>query len=334
MKTIKFIRKLTLVALSLIAFVSCDDNDDDVKQRSIAEIAIATPDLSNLVAALTRADLVGAVSGSGSLTVFAPTNAAFNTFLTANGFTNANGEPDLTAVPVPALRQVLLNHVIGEKLPAASLTTGYKKTEATYAATEGLNLDMFINTANNGIRLNGVSSVTTLNNIEASNGVIHVVDAVIGLPTVVTFATADPNFSSLVGALTSGTPATDFAGILGRTEGENDDDFNPPFTVFAPTNAAFTAYGTLPGASTLTSVLLHHVARGNTRSSALTPNGNTEVATLVDQDLRITLPGTGGNIANVRDGAGNTNIGIIIVDVQASNGVIHVLNKIALPTFN
>lgn len=316
MKTIKNIKILAILFIGLIAFVSCSDDDDTVPMpETISELAVATPDLSNLVAALTRANLVEALDAPGNYTVFAPTNAAFSAFLTANNFASVND------IPVNVLTQVLLNHVIAEELPAASLATGYKNTLASYADSD-LNLSMFINTSG-GVKLNGVSNVVTPN-IEATNGVIHVVDAVIGIPTVVTFATADPTFLTLVSALTTLTPATDFVSILSDSEAA--------FTVFAPTNDAFSALESVPGETVLTQVLLHHVVSGNIQSGALTPNGTTVAPSLQGDNLSITLPGTGGNIANMTDGSGASDIGIIAVNVQAGNGVIHVINKVAIPS--
>lgn len=316
MNNSNFFKKLSYLFIGLILVTSCsDDNDDTVTMpETISELAVATPDLSNLVAALTRVNLVETLDAAGTYTVFAPTNAAFSAFLSANNFASVND------VPVNVLTQVLLNHVIAEELPAASLTTGYKNTLATYADSN-LNLSMFVNTAS-GVKLNGVSNVVTPN-IEATNGVIHIVDAVIGIPTVVTFATADPTFSTLVSALTTLTPATDFVSILSDTEAA--------FTVFAPTNAAFSALANVPGETVLTQVLLHHVVSGNIQSGGLTPNGTTVAPSLQGDNLSITLPGTGGNIANMTDGSGNSDIGIIAVNVQAGNGVIHVINKIAIP---
>ncbi|MFN4199031.1 MAG: fasciclin domain-containing protein, partial [Flavobacterium sp.] len=268
--------------------------------------------------------LVNVLNSPGSFTVFAPTNDAFSAFLGAAGFASVDD------VPVPVLTQILLNHVVAGTVQSSQLSTGYVSTLATFnGVADGSPLSLYVNTSN-GVRLNGVSTVT-MPNILASNGIVHVVDAVIGLPTVVTFATADPTFSTLVAALTELTPATDFATVLSGAG---------PFTVFAPTNAAFDALDAelAPGGiagldeTTLTNVLNYHVASGNVRSSALTPNGNTVVETLLTgNNFTITLPGTGGNIANVTDGAGRPDIGIIAVDVQAANGVIHVLNKVLLP---
>lgn len=324
-------KKFTLKTLALLAFVTfgftaCSDDDETgrVETKTIAQIAADNASFSTLVQALDRAGLVNVLNSPGSFTVFAPTNDAFSAFLGAAGFASVND------VPVPVLTQILLNHVVAGTVQSSQLSTGYVSTLATFnGVADGSPLSLYVNTSN-GVRLNGVSTVT-MPNILASNGIVHVVDAVIGLPTVVTFATADPTFSTLVAALTDLTPATDFATVLSGAG---------PFTVFAPTNAAFDALdaelapGGIAGLSetTLTNVLNYHVASGNVRSSALTPNGNTIVETLLTgNNFTITLPGTGGNIANVTDGAGRPDIGIIAVDVQAANGVIHVLNKVILP---
>jgi transforming growth factor-beta-induced protein len=303
---------------------------EGVLLSTITDIAIATPALSNLVAALVAADgdLPTVLRGAGPFTVFAPTDDAFAAFLEANEFDT------LADVPVDVLTQVLLNHVIGGTNFAADLTTGYVSTSAT-AGPDATALSMFINTAN-GVILNGglmnFGAAVAAADIKASNGVVHVVDGVIGLPNVVNHAIANPDFSTLVTALTTLTPATDFAGILSRTEGENEDGINPSFTVFAPTNAAFAALDAVPAEETLTQVLLHHViAEANVRSEALTPDGETVATTLENDDITITLPGTGDNIGDIQDGTGNTDIGIIAVDVQGTNGVIHAINKVMIP---
>ena len=317
MKNLNILKALFVFFVGLTVLTSCDDDDDNVKTpETISEIAAANPNLTSLVAALTRANLVQTLDNPGTYTVFAPTNAAFSTFLSANNFAS------LDAVPVNVLTQVLLNHVIAEELPAASLTTGYKNTLASYGTTD-LNLSMFINTAN-GVRLNGVSSVS-IPNVEATNGVIHVVDAVIGLPTVVTFATADPNFSTLVAALTRESSFT-FVSTLSSTTAP------APFTVFAPTNTAFGSLLTelnvanlaaIPTATLSATLNMHVVAGANVRSTALT--NNMSITTLGGT---ITANITGGaTLTDSRNRVSN----ITAVNVQAVNGVIHVINKVILP---
>ncbi len=291
---------------------------------SLVDHAVANPSFTSLVTALGAADgdLIGILNGDGPFTVMAPDNDAFTTFL--------DGTP-LGEVNTAALARILLNHVIvGSNVLSSDLINsgaGYTNTAALGAGGNAMSL--YFNTSD-GVTFNGISSVTAAD-VVGTNGVIHAVDAVIGIPTVVTFATADPNFSTLVEALTTLTPGTDFASILSRTSGSNADGINPDFTVFAPTNDAFDALGTIPGEVVLTQVLLHHViSEANVTSGDLNSPGDTTASTL-NGDITVTLPGTGGNIANVTDGAGNSDIGIVAVDVQAGNGVIHVVNKVMLP---
>ncbi|EIJ37194.1 secreted/surface protein with fasciclin-like repeats [Galbibacter orientalis DSM 19592] len=285
----------------------------DAMNPTIAGFVAMNNDYSSLLAAVQKADLVETLNAEDAgLTVFAPNNEAFATFLSDNGFAS------LEEVPTDVLKQVLLNHVIEGEVMSGDLTTMYGNTMATN--TDGDNLSLYINTES-GVMLNGVSTVTTAD-VEVSNGVIHAVDAVIGLPTIVTFATADPNFSSLVGALTAdGQP--DFVSILSGTT-------DAPFTVFAPLNSAFEALSATPTGATLTAVLQHHVVAGaNARSEDLTDG--MMVSSLEGDNITIALPGTGDAIADLTDGAGNTDIGVVAVDVQATNGVIHAVNKVLIP---
>lgn len=282
---------------------------------NIVDHAVANSSLTELVGALTMGgnttftDLLS--DSTTNFTVFAPVNEAFTAF--TNPMSN-----DLNAI--------LSNHVIvGATAFSSGLSNSYVSTAAANA--DGDNLSLYINT-DDGVFLNGASNVATAD-IVATNGVIHAVDAVIDLPTVVTFATADATFSPLVSALTDGTPATDFVSVL---NGEG------PFTVFAPTADAFQELldSNMDWASVsdideslLTSVLQHHVVNGNIRSGDLTDG--IAPATLEGDHITINLPGTGDNIADVTDGSGSTGIGVIVVDVQANNGVIHVVNKVMIP---
>ncbi|MFC4815585.1 MULTISPECIES: fasciclin domain-containing protein [unclassified Flavobacterium] len=310
------IKRLVLLFVTAISLFSCDNNDNSASDNSIAGIASNNSELSSLVTALNKTGLTTTLSESGSFTVFAPTNAAFATFLSENGYAN------LDAVPVNALKEILLNHVISGSFQSSSLTTGYVKTLAKGSASTTNTLSMFINTSS-GVKINGIATVTTAN-IIANNGIIHIVDKVIGLPTIVTHATANPNFSSLVNALTAeGQP--DFVNILSSNE---------TFTVFAPTNDAFTSLDSelapsgIAGVSSgnLTKVLKYHVVNGaNVISSSLT-NGQV-VNTYVNQTFTVNL--TPARITDANARVSN----ITAVDVQCSNGIIHVLDKVLLPSF-
>lgn len=304
----KLIKLTLLVVISTLMF-SCSDDDSTPQNNSITDIASGNPNFSILVDALSRTDLAETLDQAGSYTVFAPTNDAFLDFLDANGFES------LDDVPLPTLTQVLLNHVVSGTNLSTGLTTGYVKTLAKGSASSTNTLSMFINTES-GVRLNGVSSVTTAD-IIANNGVIHVVDAVIGLPTIVTHATANPNFSTLASLLTQ----QELVGTL-------DGTASSPFTVFAPLNSAFdtTTLNLYSGLTSTqkTAVLAYHVVAGANVLSNAIPSG--PITTF--ETGTITISGT------VITDEQNRTTNIVATDVQASNGVIHAVNKVLLPNLD
>ena len=290
--------------------------------NTIADFVVANSNnYSSLLAALQKADLVETLSGEGQFTVFAPNNDAFASFLSNLGFSS------LDDVPVDVLKQILLNHVVSGAVQSSNLSNGYIQTLST-ATPNGANMNMYVN-IDNGVKLNGVASVTSADNA-VDNGIIHLVDAVIGLPTVVTFATADPDFSTLVTALTR-EDQPNFAGTLSTPNGTKP----APFTVFAPTNNAFgnlltelNADGLEDiSAATLTATLNLHVV-GGANVIAADLSDNLTVSTL-GGDLRANV--TGG--ATLTDSNGRIS-NIIAVNVQSSNGVIHVIDKVVLPNLN
>lgn len=302
----------------MLCIISCDDNDDNmITEKTTYELVSSDSNLSSLKAAIDKAGLSATLNQSGTFTLFAPTNAAFATFLQANGYASLND------VPTDALKTLLMNHVLNSEVKAATISTGYVSTLAMGSASSTRPISMFINT-NGGVKINGVSNVVATD-IDANNGVIHKVDAVIGLPTIVTHATANPQFTSLVSALTR-SDMPNFVGILSGTA-------NSPFTVFAPTNTAFSSLLTEIGAAnlaaipktTLENTLKYHVVTGaNVGSNNLT--NNMMVPTFQGGSFKITTTG-GAKITDNNNRVSN----IIVTDVQCSNGIIHAIDKVLLP---
>ena len=310
MKTLSKLRVFALIFFA-IAFVSCDNNDDPV-DNTITGLALRNSNLKILVQALTRADLATTLQGVGPFTVFAPTDAAFTTFLKTTPYATIND------VPKDVLTQILLNHVVSGSVKSTALSTGYIKTLAKGSASTSNTLSMYVDLTS-GVKLNGVANVTTAD-VMASNGVIHVVDGVIGLPTIVTHAMANPMFSTLVSALTY-NPQSGFAGVLSGTT-------SSPFTVFAPLNSAFDTatlnlYGGL-NSTQKTAVLTYHVVPGANVLSNAIPSG--PITTF--ETGTFTISGT--VITDEQSRATN----IVATDVQALNGVIHAVNQVLLPNLD
>ena len=213
-------RRTVLLAAALGASTTllqaCGGSDDE-PQRNIVEVAQNNPDLSILVEAVVAAGLAPTLS-TGSLTVFAPTNAAFAALLGELGITK-----DALLANKPLLTAVLTYHVLGSKVARADVPLGKAITPVSGG--------FFKIESSNGLKItDGRNRVTniTATDIYATNGVVHLVDRVL-LPAdkdIVATASALPDFSILVEAVVA-------AGLVGTLQGPG------PFTVFAPTNAAF-----------------------------------------------------------------------------------------------
>lgn len=283
-----------------------------VAAQSIAEIAAGNSDFSTLVAALSAAGLVETLSGEGNFTVFAPTNAAFEAL-------PAGTLDTLLADPQGQLTDILLYHVVDGKAMAADVVG--MESVTTLGGS-----DIAIAVNDGAVRLNDTANVVTTD-IQATNGVIHVIDAVLLPPaegeamdgempaTVVDVAAGNEDFSTLVTALTA-------AGLVETLSGEG------PFTVFAPTNAAFAA---LPAGALdalladpqgeLSKVLLYHVVPGKVMAA--------DVAGLTSAESVNGLP---ISIAAGADGVFlNGGVKVVTTDIQAGNGVIHVIDSVLLP---
>lgn len=326
-KLSKFIG-ITLLSLSIF---SC--SSDSTNQPTIVDIASGNSDFSILVSALNRAGLTSTLDDSGQFTVFAPTNAAFTSFLTANGFAN------IDAVPVAVLKNILLNHVIGAEVKSADIVTGYASTLSPInTSANAPTISMFIQKSGgvvtiNGGASNGGATVTTAD-LDASNGVIHVVGNVIGIPTLVNHVVANPDFDTLQAVVTSGSGGAfgDQSAILSALSGITAAT---PATIFAPNNTAFTTATTGTGfavgatAAQVSKVLQYHVTlAGNVRSNQLTNNQSIPMITSPVQNTTVIL---GSGTVDIKDTANNLSR-VFQADIQCSNGVIHGVNRVLQPS--
>lgn len=317
------IKSVIVLIISFGTLVSCSSNDDSgpKSEGTIAEIIANNPNLSTLQIALERTGLDATLQNPGSRTVLAPTNAAFDLFLTLANFASVND------VPVDVLEQVVLNHVLGTRVDESllrSIGKNYTETLADGPAT-GSKLALFFDATGSVITFNGNVNVTDAD-IPADNGLIHIIDAVNSFPTLTTFVESNDAFSNLNAALTTATPGTNFMSTLSGTT---------LYTLFAPadiafdelldTNASWTTVNDIDE-TLLTSILQHHIVSGNLRSSDIS---NNETAITLEGDS-ILFTTANGQI-DITDGSGNAGITVAIANIQAINGVLHVINQVMLP---
>lgn len=299
------------VALALGACGGSDDDDD--RPNTIADLA-RERGFTALVTAADKAGVAATLADpNAQLTVFAPTDQAFTDLARRLGFADAAAM--VNALPASALQSILSYHVLGSRKLAGELSAGGATQATTYRFADApatLRFD-----ASSGIRITD-AALTTANvvspDVLARNGVIHAVDKVLippGVLNVVQMAQANPLFSSLVSAVV----AADLQGTLAGAG---------PFTVFAPTNPAFSAAPQGLSTAQLRTVLTYHVLPGQVLSTQI-PFG-TAVGTVSGQSISFVA----GTPPGVRDTTPTVSK-IIAVDVRASNGVIHAIDKVLIP---
>lgn len=334
MKMLKSLFLCSLLTTTAFFISSCDNDDDDVTptDQTIVGVAASNANFSILVAAIQN---VSANTGTNvaallsdetqKFTVFAPTNDAFIAAGLDQSFVSNPSNAQ-------AVLDVLTYHVIGAAVKASEVPAGPNAAQKAIS-----NQDLFLTRDSRGVFVNGIPVATA--DVNATNGVIHAIPTVLMPPSgnIVETAVA-ANFNLLVAAIQY-VDAELNAGIATALSGSG------PFTVFAPTDAAFiaaldgadgstkdnavsTAELQALGASAIAAILQAHVVPGRVFSSDLT-NGLKPSTLNTGADITINLSGDVATIA----GAGNTAAkpAITATNVVTTNGVIHIINQVILP---
>ncbi len=304
-----------MVALSFVPLAQVAQAQ--TAQADIVDTAVSAGSFNTLVAAVEAAGLVETLKGEGPFTVFAPTDDAFAAL-------PKETLDALLADPAGDLTQILLYHVVPGKVMAADVTDGLEA-----ATVQGGTVKFTV--ADGKVMINDANIVTT--DIETSNGVIHVIDAVILPPSgeeaaaaaeapaaeaemadIVDTAVAAGSFNTLVAAVQA-------AGLVDTLKGEG------PFTVFAPTDDAFAALPkeTLDAlladpSGDLTQILLYHVLSGKVMAADVTDG--LEATTVQGSTVQFTVA---NGAVTINDAT------IVTTDIETSNGVIHVIDAVILP---
>lgn len=306
---------VSLIVAAVFSLTSCKEEPVTPDDANIVDLAKQTPELTSFAEALEYAELSYALEGVGAKTVFAPNNQAFQNLLDSNPDWNS-----LEDINKQVLANILLFHVIEGSVMSTDLTSTYVNTLGEGPEKEALSLQIDLS---DGVRFNGTAAPLTTD-IEASNGVIHIINEVMMPLTVVNLALNNDNFSILVSALTRDDLSTDFVETLSGPG---------PFTIFAPTNQAFldllessedwNSLDDIP-AETLEAVLKYHVVSGaNVQSDELSNDQQVtslggSFTVMIDEEVMLKT-------------SSDQTVNVILTDVQGNNGVIHVVNEVLLP---
>lgn len=322
-----------LLPQSAIDFVTA------LNMKTIVELAVATDDLSLLVEALIQADagLVETLGGAGPFTVFAPTNHAFVALLELLGDDYHSLADFDTDEEKALLVKVLTYHVVaGTKALSTDLSDG-QMIETFQGENVGISINDGMVHIDDATEDN---AAVVIPDVEGSNGVVHVINKVLlpqevldilnpPTPNIVQLAQSVDDLSLLVEALIQAD-----AGLVDVLSGEG------PFTVFAPTNAAFAAllndlgddYHSLADFDTqaekdlLATVLTYHVVSGAAVESSTLTN-HQEIVTFQGESLFAIVHGHDIDIRDKTD----TDANVIGPDQMASNGIVHLIDKVLLP---
>jgi uncharacterized surface protein with fasciclin (FAS1) repeats len=272
--------------------------------NTILDVVVNSDVHNTLEAAVLAAGLQGALSGPGPLTLFAPTDAAFAAL-------PAGTIDALLADPTGLLTEILMYHVVGAVALSSDLADGMMIT-----TLNGQAVMVTINA--NGIFINNAQVIVA--DIIADNGVVHVIDAVLLPPgpqptnTILDIVVDSPDHNTLEAAVLA-------AGLQGALSGPG------PLTLFAPTDAAFAALpaGTIDAlladpTGLLTEILMYHVVGAVALSSDLADG--MMITTLNGQAVMVTINANGIFINNAQ---------VIVADIIADNGVVHVIDAVLLP---
>ena len=278
-----------------------DDGSCIYATNTVYDVVVTSPDHSYLEIGLDTCGFDAYLSGPGPFTLFAPTDAAFNSLPPVTLLALLNDIPQLT--------NILKHHVVSDSLMSGMLSNGQ-------VVTTLLGTDVTVTINSSGVYID--NAMVTVVDIVADNGVVHVIDAVLIPPapsnTVYDIISKSNDHTVL-------TLAIDTCGLSGTLKGAG------PFTVFAPTDAAFNALpsGTIAALLNdlpqLTDILLHHVV-GDSVMSGMLSNAQV-VTTLLGDDVTVTINNSGVFIDNAM---------VTVADIVADNGVVHVIDAVLLPS--
>ena len=340
-------------AFAFMAMYACNVPDDTSLQRfeieevtnpeTIAQHVIARPELSLFEEALRKVQednedfrVITELNIPGNSTLFAPSNAAITEFLDANGIS------DINDTPVDDLTDLILKHIVVGEFKASDLTTGYiaSRTTKTYEVDGNdveENVSLFVNNTEEGISINRDSNVITAD-IDANNGVIHVLDQVIGNSTMASLIGVNPTLSAYLSIVRhANVPNED--GVDPQLEQFLRRSTNSGSTVFVPSNEAVTEYLNESGAigeslqeriltlnqAEASRVVRYHQLNGTVVSDSL----STGIVASRLSGSNLTINAEQRTITDER--ARVANINTTFTDIHALNGVLHVIDRLLLP---
>jgi len=271
--------------------------DKVLMPQTLVETVMNTSSLSSLYQAMNMTQILGPLNGSGPFTLFAPSNSALANSSEVAALIAANDTINLT--------RLLAYHVV-----PFMIVDGNGTNSSLVRTAQGSDLVMTVNAS--GMAVNGIRVTTS--NLIATNGVVHIIDGVLTPPqSIAQTIMANTSLSGLSSAISTANLTSSLNGTT-------------PYTVFAPTDAAFSALDqevlsrlTSSDRTNLTKLLTYHVVPGTVASFQLS---NGTLTTLEGEQLNVTVNGTTITVGNVT---------LVMTDIICTNGIIHIIDQVLVP---
>ncbi len=304
-----------LLLLLLLIGTSCEEDTPQVPEGpNLLEVIQNRSDLTILNEAITQSNF-GPTLQSGQYTFFAPSDEAFEAYFSANGISSIS---DITSSNISRL---LLNHTVQSELRESQLIDGYQNT-LLLGGGSGNSVRIFFNLGS-GFGINNEATIDE-SDIEATNGFVHIVNEVIPLPDVVDHITYNPTFTTFLEGIQRSDLSFNFMDTL-RSDG--------PFTLFIPTNEAFESFfaanssgddiQSLPS-DELEDLLRYHILRGVNRFSSFQEETFTSETWLEGMPINVAFFEDVGFLVDLKQRVYD----IELVNIQGTNGVIHIIDKV------
>jgi transforming growth factor-beta-induced protein len=330
LRALSFARTIAFALAVALPLLACDSTDPAPQAPTLDAAIAAQGNLTLLSTALGATGLDAVLrSPEAELTVFAPTDAAFAALLQALGITAEQ------LLALDGIDGVLLYHATTGSVRAGDLSAG--QTVTTARPSGAATFRIVASGSGFGIDTNGDGQanariVTT--NIEASNGVVHIIDNVL-IPSDF-MAGPSENLAEVVGGREDLTVLTTALGATGLDAALAGDD---ELTVFAPTDAAFAALLSALGISAaellaldgIDGVLLYHVTSGSVRAGDISVGQTVTTARPAGAATFRVVSASGGGLGIDTNGDGQADARIVTTDIEASNGVVHIIDAVLLP---
>lgn len=329
-----FHRNLWFLSLGLLfglAFLGCEELSSDFEPepepRDLMRFRVNPADsLSILEEALERTGLNDTVQTKDRITLFAPTNEAFERFFASRPGISSIDDFN-TDEEVDELRTILNYHILQGRLPSAGLVSGYTRTLATDSEDNQLSIYFL----REGIPIINNFAPVLDTDVVASNGLMHVIGEVLTPPTITTFLRADSrNFAPFLDFI-SRDDLPDYPSILSATT-------NSPFTIFAPISSAFPPFfsrnpewedvNDIP-LNQLNRLIQGHIVQSNTLSLVNVAGSYPASRNINGDPLTVIIPSASGALADLL--TPTDTLQVVFVNIHATNGVIHVINEIINP---